>query len=128
MPIAPAHGQPALTTDRPVAISSGSSQGSVRYLVGGAARRPAKDTPPPDRGPGLDLTEPDSGVGGRPELSSTCHVSGGSTPRLDGASIGRRGVASSGGPRVVGADAVDLRTGDYVRLEQTGALGRQDRC
>jgi hypothetical protein len=53
--------------DERVAISSDSSHGPVRYLVGGAARRPAKDTPPPDHGPGLDLTEPDSGVGGRPE-------------------------------------------------------------
>ena len=38
------------------------------------------------------------------------------------ASIGRRGVASSGGPRVVGAGVVDLRVGDHVRLEQAGAL------
>ena len=40
--------------------------------------------------------------------------------------MGRRGVASSGGPRVVGARGVDFRAGDRPRLEQAGALGCQD--
>src|SRR3954470_22531188 len=39
------------------------------------------------------------------------------------------GVASSAGSRVVGAGVVDLGGGDHSReLEQTGALGCQDRC
>jgi hypothetical protein len=49
--------------------------------------------------------------------------------RLGGAPIGRRGVAGSGGRRVVGASAVGLGVGDDVRLEQAGASGCQDdRC
>ena len=57
------------------------------------------------------------------ETTHTRTVMGSRGWRVGGAA---RSAASSGGPRVVGAGAVDLGAGNHVGLQQAGALGIQD--
>jgi Uncharacterized protein conserved in bacteria (DUF2252) len=103
----------------PLFLQAKEAQESV--LEGFVQRPPSRSGP--HGAPALDLIEADSVAGGRPQSPLSVMYLVLPHPRFGGSpSIGRCGVATSGGQPVVGTGAVDLGVGEHPRLEQTRAL------